>query len=431
MKTKTILSYFLLFIFVITAELLLLAGAFALPKNMIRENVMASAEFLCENTPFFHLSDNDLSSRIDRHADAILLNIAWSADPSKPLSAALYGAYYYDEIKNENDNLLTAVTLEKEPTYEYMRYWHGSLIFTRPLLVLFSLKQIYVLGAIALFLLFFNAFFCIRRRLGKGTAYGLLLAGFSCSIWYVPFSLEYMPAFLITFTSVPVLFHVADKKPQYLGHMFLILGSLTAYTDFLTVETLSCLLPICLLLLTKPGYAFSEQLKYGMRHILIWAFGYIGTWSGKWILYSIFIKNAFSEVISQTIYRTGGKALSGGLISQIIGALLRNIRCLFPFSLLKDPEGMIVATITVILTGMIFYLLKRRTHMPPAVPVLALAALIPYVRYCILSNHSFLHYFFTYRAQFVSVFCIYMMFLLGMDYDFLKKEWKKISKKKR
>lgn len=429
MKTKTILSYFLLFIFMISAEILLLAGAFSLPRNLIRENVMASAEFLCENTPFFHLSDNDLASRVDRHADAILLNIAWSADPSKPVSSALRGAYYYDETKNENDNVLTAVTQDKEPTYEYMRYWHGSLIFTRPLLALFSLKQIYALGAATLFTIFLISFFCIRRRLGKGTAYGFLFAGLSCSIWYVPFSLEYMPVFLITFTSVPILFRVTDKKPQYLGHTFLILGSLTAYTDFLTVETLSCLLPICILLLTKPEHKFSEQLKFSIHHILIWSFGYIGTWSAKWMLYSIFVKNAFSEILSQTAYRTGGKALSGGLFSQVIGALVRNIRCLFPFSLLKDPDGMIVSVITAILTGMLFYLFKKRAQMPPAVPVLTLIALIPYIRYCILSNHSFLHYFFTYRAQFVSIFCIYMMFLLGTDYDFLKKEWKKIRKK--
>ena len=39
---------------------------------------------------------------------------------------------------------------------------------------------------------------------------------------------------------------------------------------------------------------------------------------------------------------------------------------------------------------------------------LGLLALLPYVRYLVLSNHAYLHYFFTYRAQLVTVMIILM-----------------------
>jgi len=421
MKTKKLFSYITLLLFLLLLELGLLTFVCAIPKDYLRENVQSSAEYLCEKAPFFHLNKNDFASRIDRYADAILLNIAWSADEQAPFLSALCGAYYQNEAENENTNLLYAVSDNAEPTYDYMRYWHGSLVVLRPLLILFSVKEIYVLGAATLLVFLGIAAYSIYRSYDKSVFWAFMISVLISSLWYVPFSLEYMPTFLIAFLAVPVTVAVQKKCPGKLGYLFFTLGSLTAYTDFLTTETITCLLPLVLVLLADSK---SNYIKSG----LLWFSGYSTTWFSKWFLYSVFTgKNGLTDALAQTAYRTGGEVAADGLFAQIFGALLRNLRCLFPFSLFKDPAGSVISVVVLICIGMVYFLIKKQKNMPSIVPVLWLIGSIPYIRYAFLSNHAFIHYFFTYRAQFVSVFCLCLIFYLGTDTDFLKKEWKKIN----
>jgi hypothetical protein len=427
MKTKKIFSYLFLIILLIILELGLLTGICAIPKKYIQENVQTSAEFLCEKAPFFHLLKNDTASRIDRYADAILMNIAWSCDCEHPLQSALCSAYYQNDAHNENTNLLFAVTQDAPPTYEYMRYWHGSLVVLRPLLIFFSVREIYILCAAILFVLLGISAYSIYRNYGKAVIWCFLCSALVCSVWFVPFSLEYIPTFFIGFAAIPITIALQKKAPDKLSYLFLSLGSLTAYTDFLTTETLTCLLPMIFVLLaqkktdTKP---FSLCIKNGA----IWFAGYCTTWISKWLLYSAFTgKNGLSDALTQTAYRTGGEVVPDGLFAQIFGAFLRNLRCLFPFSLIKDPGGTVTSAIVLVIIGMLFFLVKKQKNMPSIVSALWMIGILPYLRYAVLSNHSFIHYFFTYRAQFVSVFCLFLIFAYGTDTDFLKKEWKKIN----
>lgn len=430
MKVKKYFSYIILLLIALTLELLLLTAAFSIPKALLRENVLVSAEYLCEKAPFFHLSSKDSASKIDRYADAILLNIAWSVDADSPLLSAVSSAYYHDEYANENSNLLYAVTNSAAPTYEYMRYWHGSLVVLRPLLILFSIKEIYILCAITLLLFMSIAAYRIYRIYDKAVFWCFVVSACICSIWYVPFSLEYMPTFLIAFASVPVSITLSKKHPEKMGYLFFILGNLTAYTDFLTTETITCLLPLILTLLSEQKKEV-KPLHLCIKSGVLWFLGYCLTWISKWLLYSVLTgKNGFADALTQTAYRTGGEVVPGGLITQILGALMRNLRCLFPFSLIKDSAGMVAPVLVLVMIGMVFYLIKKQKNMPSSVFVLWFIGCIPYIRYVILSNHSFIHYFFTYRAQFSSVFCLLLIFYLGTDTDFLKKEWKKINKRK-
>ena len=53
-----------------------------------------------------------------------------------------------------------------------------------------------------------------------------------------------------------------------------------------------------------------------------------------------------------------------------------------------------------------------------AVPgLIALLALVPYLRYTVLANHSVLHHFFTYRAQAASIIACFASLMLALDRD--------------
>ena len=56
-------------------------------------------------------------------------------------------------------------------------------------------------------------------------------------------------------------------------------------------------------------------------------------------------------------------------------------------------------------------------------------AIVPYIRYLILSNHSFLHSFFTFRCQLPTIMCVILVLVNCMDIKKMCAEVK-IGKKK-
>ena len=134
--------------------LLLLLGAALIPKSAIRSNMEKSSELLCENIVFYNLQENISGSKIDRYADSILLSIAYQMSGGNPLRKAMEAAYYYSPYKNENDNFRESLMMDYEPNQQYIRYWHGSVIFVKLFHLFGSLKAMYICNAILMAVLF-------------------------------------------------------------------------------------------------------------------------------------------------------------------------------------------------------------------------------------------------------------------------------------
>ena len=70
----------------------------------------------------------------------------------------------------------------------------------------------------------------------------------------------------------------------------------------------------------------------------------------------------------------------------------------------------------------IVYLFRGKNFDGRAVVLCLLVGAVPYLRYAVLENHAYLHYFFTYRAQLVTV-----TMLLFVTYEFGLKNLRKNS----
>ena len=127
-KSSSLIKYFIAFIFVTIIEIILLVSVSVIPRQAIQNNMLESANYLCEDPVFFYVNSMDTSSKIDRYADSILLNITYNLDSQNPLSSAMSSSYYFNITENENENLLYTVKNQVEPTLKYSRYWHGSIV---------------------------------------------------------------------------------------------------------------------------------------------------------------------------------------------------------------------------------------------------------------------------------------------------------------
>ena len=432
---RTILIGIVSFLVLTFLEVFLLSAVSLIPRSAIRKHTMESAEYFLEKPVFYRVVKQDPVSNIDHYADAILLNILYHFDSAHPVTSPLTASYYYTETHNENENLYTALTADVTPTYDYFRYWHGSTIFIRPLLTILNIKQIYILFAIILTVLFVIFFKKLMKSGHMICAWSMSVALLSVSFWFIPMSLEYIWCFLIMLIASILTIFLYQKKQEVSGLFFLLVGNITAYFDFLSTETITLLFPLALLLILMQGNNRLSDAKTGFKIILsrsvCWGIGYLASWIVKWSITSIALKrNIFAQALSSASTRVNGDtdSLHGPALS--INAFLWNIACIFPFNFMKG-YGHIAALSIFILLLMIYYLFRKnekKNYMPWLFTVLYC---IPYIRFLTLANHAFLHYFFTYRAQSASIFCLCMIFYYGVDWKLVSKEFSNSHKRHR
>lgn len=394
---------FLITLVALTGALLLSA---MLPRSAIKANVRESAEYLCEGELFGTLADGVESSKIDRYADSILLAIAYQYDAEHPLTSVMWSSYYYTDYLNENVNLLHAVTREYEPNQQYLRYWHGSNAIVRPLLLFFNIQEIYVLNGVVLAVLVTGLLVMLLKNRAFVPAIGVAAGLVSTAVWYVPFSLEYTWTYLLMLLlSVVGLKLALLDRWKLLGFFFMIGGMLTNYMDFLTTETLTLLVPLLFTLWVdrhrNTEKTYPRLFQSAGKAALAWGFGYVGMWVMKWVMASVVLGENVMPYVSGHIEERLGGNIGVGLWRYITGAVINNVRCLFPFE--YGVLGGIVGFALLLLAAYIAYVYHKKHICKECVLLYVLVGLVPYIRYIVLHNHSYLHFFFTYRAQMATV----------------------------
>lgn len=408
---REILTFVIVTIIFVFALLL----AAIIPRDAIKEHMLESAEYLCEKEVFYNVSETDFSSRIDRYADSILLGIAWQYDSQNPLSSVMNSAYYHNDKKNENENLLDAVQYDKSSNLQYLRYWHGSIAVVRPLLIFMSIKNIYILNGIVLFLLTCLLGVILLKKKYYIPLVGLIIGLVINSVWYVPFSLEYSWTFLLMIMFGITVTILAEKgKREWYGAAFLCFGMVTCFFDFLTTETITLTVPALLLFCIETKENEDFKIKRFVRIPIAWGIGYVSTWLTKWLLASIVLhENVMPYVTGHISERIGGNEfVNPGFADYILGALGRNLRCLLPFN--YGAAGVIIGVAIIILYIYLAYVYRGKNIDKSKVALYLCAAAVPYIRFIVLHNHSYLHYFFTYRAQLGMVFAMTLLLLDGL-----------------
>ena len=376
-----------------------------IPKSAVEKNLKPAAEWYRDADMFELLSPSDNASVIHNYADAVWLNILWCQDSAHPVRAALDGTFYQDTAQTQGQNLCDAVAGAPANT-SYARYWHGMLIFLKPLLCVFTLTQVKWLGA-AFLLLLAAVYFALllRRRLWAaaiGSAAGLALT----AVWLVPMCFEYYACFALMFLFADLALWRGEKLEGPM--LFLFSGALVCYFDFLTCEILTLCVPLVCLLLVK-----NEDGKRSFRRVFTccaaWLAAYALTWACKWGLSAAVLGRSLSDVaLGQGAYRAVGAAEAGVDYGfQPLAAIVVNLYCMFPFKLLSGANAIWLAFGAICLGLFCFWFLYRRGpgESGPAAAIFALAA-VPFIRYFLISNHSALHPFFTYRDLFITILAV-------------------------
>ena len=392
-----------------------------IPKESIRTHSLESAQYLYDGELFGDVKEGIDGSKIDRYADAILLNIAYHLDGEYPVKSVVLSAYYFTPDHEENENYLIAVRDDLGINRQYLRYWHGSIAIVRPLLTILNVRGIYILNAVVLVVLLLVFCIMMARRKEYALITALVISLALSRAWYVPLSLEYTWTFMIMLICSIIAAILCKKEyREYYAVFFAITGMATSFVDFLTTETITLLIPLLVILwlernrhadsIGKPfvkSFIKREDFRMTLKCALSWLAGYVCMWGSKWILCSIVMKeNALPYVTEHVAERRGG-GVGVGTAEFITGAVTRNIGCLFPLG-----YGAIGATgfIALILFALYRGFVYRQDNADRGFIVLAaLIALVPWLRYLVLHNHSYIHFFFTFRAQAATIMAVVLI----------------------
>ena len=173
---KKVGKYILVFLVILLGFICLLIISSSFPSSLIKKNVKKSSELLRleGNRKECFIFDKFQIQTFDNYSDCLMINTAYSIDNKTPLYSALTAKkdyipnvtkiIYKDTVgelhssskykeHDEVSELIDTVNGEGEESFEYAKYWHGYLVFLRPLLLILDYGQIRIFLMIILSLL--------------------------------------------------------------------------------------------------------------------------------------------------------------------------------------------------------------------------------------------------------------------------------------
>lgn len=362
---------------------ILLVVAFALPVNLSRYAETAAT----------------LDGQASYHSVLDMRNCSYffSSLPGV-LDTATDSLMYQKALYSPREGLL----YEAMDVQNYSYYWHGYIVILRALSLFLNYSDVRFLNFILQFLMVFLFAQLLHRR--KGMAHTAVFLSSYMLLMPVAlfFSMQFSWIFYIALGASFVVLKWSDfweKKSRYL-YLFVGIGVVTCYFDLLTYPLISWAYPMLWwILVADEGGEAAEYVKKVVCSGLSWIFGYGGMWIMKCLLATwILGRDVFGTAVEEVLLRAGvEEEVTWHLRWETILANLEHYK-----------YKLYVIVLVLWLLWFVYKALFYKMHSSTKTGALFLIGVSPLVWYVVLSNHTQVHHFFTYR-----IFNIGITALLG------------------
>lgn len=402
-RIKTAIKVLLLSVIV---GFVLLVIVYTIPVELMAQKQTESARLLANETAAMV---DDISGRvIDNYADSVTLALATYPGNESVFEKAV-NAYYLrtdapDPRESFVDITLNGTSAER---IAYARYWHGSMVFIKPMMLFLNDNEIRFFNTAVLFFLITFTGIILIQKLPQCTI-PFLLTMLLIAPTAVGRCFEYY--WLIVITLIAIILLIWNPKGYFWGEsvylLFLGSGIATAYFDFLTAPTVSLTIPLALFCILRKD---EKRFKTMLLCIVYWGMGYAGMWGSKWMIALIFEHGEFIDSLTSHVGLWASNTLPNTTSITRSGTLNKNFMALF-----KDLYIDLALAGYTILT--VVCAIKRRKHINiqqiNTCLLLYIPTLIGILWILMMASHSNVHTFFTYRTLAPCVFCI----LCGLDF---------------
>ncbi|MBR3050389.1 MAG: hypothetical protein IKG61_02925, partial [Selenomonadaceae bacterium] len=267
---------------------------YSLPTERVVQNVREGLPlYEREGTyPSWALGEH---SKLDNFTDAIILLEVTHPIKNTVDSAMLNPRFGLRQDEKPVDALIKVLRGDTTGLHEiiYPRYWHGYLAVIKPLLMMMRVNHLRMLLAYADFILFVAALMMFQKVLGRVYAFAFAAAVMVLNLVSVSMSFQFSSIYIVTLTAIIFMLKKNNRLfgEDLYNYFFAAIGIIVAFTDFLTYPIFSVALPLTVFYLLNRR----ELLKKNLAHVLklmtgllfSWGVGYVGMWSGKWLVAQI------------------------------------------------------------------------------------------------------------------------------------------------
>lgn len=405
-------KYIITFISLIIIFNLLLFITSLFPSSIIEKNVRESSDILCDEGGIYSFYDNWYVVN-DNYTDALMINEAYSIDHKNPIDSYMRVRKNYKENQtkqqlsdsqgegitinegkiNQGNNFDTVEELKEfldgktEISMLYARYWHGYLPVLRVALIFFNIAEIRNILLMIFIILLIYSVILIKKRLDTHTAiifaYSLILEGF----FFVSYSLECAPVFIIMMLACIILMKNIKKLKDFYFYIFII-ACITNFVDYLTVPLITVAMPLYLYILylqkENDKLFFKDYLIIIIKALFIWLIGYAITWVTKWVLYDLlYNEGLIKSAINQVLFRSNGNSID------TINKLLLFLKNVFIENICYIVGYLSIAIYIFIYKYMQYKenSINLKENIKKKIPVLVIS-ILPFIWFIVLSNHT-------------------------------------------
>ena len=412
---KRILGIIEYLVIAAVAGFLLIVGVYAIPKTRMVNNINRSKELLETEGNYRYWAADVLNTQSDNFTDSLMADIAINPGTGKLLYDSMINCYVgWADTDNSSTWLLRVAG--GEPLYEgyeqvvYGRYWHGYLVWMKPLLLVFNIPELRIINmGLQLFLLCWMMIL-LYRELGLLACLGVGIGLFSMNPITMALSLQFSSIYYIVLVTLIVMLRHRNyiESRNLWWAVFLWSGIAVAFFDLMTYPAAAMGIPLIVYLMLKNDGTW-KHIWNVIRLSIDWVIGYAGMWVIKW-----FIGSAFTgyDLVADGLGAVGLR--SSGEVANINMSYLNVLQENFHTIFTKPLPFFAAVFVLVLIIGLIFRKLKFSVSVSKLLPLI-LVGTYPFIWYYVLRNHSIVHVWFTHR-----VFAITVTALCALPYCFLK-----------
>lgn len=437
---KNILRWFLLIGLTILSGFGLITLIYLVNGDGLAENLQKSQEQMRQQGEFEKVGKLS-NSTLDNFTDSIMILTASYEGEKSVVENAMSNTRLSADRKSPYGTLIGSLNGDDITTENYSRYWHGYLVFLRPLLSVFDYSQIRILNCILQGVLLIALIIQLFKKKLGFCIIPFLSAYLLINPPTIAISLQYSTVWYLVLISMLAYLIFKDKIIENKVHymFFTFVGMLTSYFDLLTypIATLGMVL---ILMLVAEDLNWKESIKRILICGTSWVLGFSIMWAAKWVIASI--------VLNENVINNASEAMqSRGSMTLVSGRKITLIEC-FKIIFMKFGNSLtywiVAVNVFVCVINSIFSKIKEKKGFKElskwdrkkqlkkknmearrgntlvkcilnVLPILALT-LMPIVWYIILPAHSYSHAFFAYRTAIVLWFAIFIaIFKLTRD----------------
>ena len=368
---------------------------YLLPTDAMAENVIDSKQVLKEKDDTDALLDGAYWKVYDRNTNIIMLyEVIFPGTGDAFYDALAVPTYnFIDDWMQDWSECITEYASEREieeDTLTYARYWHGYLVFLKPLFLFMNLAEIYHLVAILMLALFVANTYLYYKKLGNyWIAYVVMV--FMMNLIRMVQSFQLLSVFAIMQLTLFMVLYFDKWKKEQVVYLFVCDGILIAFFDFLTYPLVACVIPLLTYYLLHKKEPLKDSFIEAFKQGIAFFFGYAGMWFMKWGIATLFTsENIIMDAINSVTHRIG---VNDAITSEntysdvsIAIAIGRNWTSFF-----NTQNLVLLCLISFVFVILLCIYRKKLCFDKEIFLVCALISLLPFLWISVLSNHAALH----------------------------------------